>query len=174
MASPHDDTLIPGITMRRATRADADALMAIFQAAARWLIGRGIQQWAPDQFHREPLIAAIERGEVYAAVRGGAIVGTLTLTWADPRVWGEQPDDAGYVHGLALRRDAAGQGIGAAMLAWAGRAVAVAGRPYLRLDCMATNTGLRAYYERAGFVHMRDVGGATWSASLYQKRTVSA
>ena len=107
-------------------------------------------------------------------MRDGVIVGTLTLTWADPHVWGEQPDDAGYVHGLAIRRDAAGQGIGAAMLAWAGRAVAAAGRPYLRLDCMATNARLRAYYERAGFTQVRDVADANWSASLYQKRAVSA
>ena len=172
MASPRD-MLLPGITMRLATRADADALMAIFQAAARWLLGRGIQQWTPEDFHRERLITAIDRGEVYAAVRDGAIVGTLTLTWADPHVWGEQPDDAGYVHGLAIRRDAAGQGLGAVMLAWAGRAVAAAGRPHLRLDCMAANAGLRAYYEHVGFTYVRDLPDGSWSASLYEKRTVS-
>ena len=98
---------------------------------------------------------------------------TLTLTWADPHVWGEQPDDAGYVHGLAIRRDAAGQGLGAVMLAWAGRAVAAAGRPHLRLDCMAANAGLRAYYEHVGFTYVRDLPDGSWSASLYEKRTVS-
>ena len=165
-----DDTLPSDITIELATPADADAVLDILQEAARWLLSRDIDQWRPDQFEREPLLAAISRGDVYLARKDGEAVGTLRLQWSDERVWGSDTGDAGYVHGLAICRGAAGIGLGHAMLRWAERKVAVAGRAYLRLDCMTANLALRAYYEHAGFTHCGDIHGKTWSASRYEKR----
>jgi hypothetical protein len=56
---------------------------------------------------------------------------------------------------MAVRREAAG--LGAAILAWAADAARRHGRTALRLDCVASNDRLRAYYEAAGFVHRGDV-----------------
>ena len=75
---------------------------------------------------------------------------------------------------LAIRRRAAGTGLGRTMLRWAEREVAAAGRTYLRLDCMTANLALRSYYECAGFMHRGDVHGKTWSASRYEKRVEPA
>ena len=158
-----------GIFIERAALEDADVVLDILAEAARWLLARGIQQWVPEQFKREPLLARIMAGEVYLVWRNNAALATLTLQWADPHIWGEQAADAGYVHALAIRRAAGGQGVGRALLAWAERQVADAGKTHLRLDCMAENTALRAYYEQAGFTHVRDVFGKTWGASLYEK-----
>ncbi|MGI5227013.1 hypothetical protein [Actinoallomurus sp. CA-142502] len=69
--------------------------------------------------------------------------------------------------------------MGARLLDWAGELVAGHGRRWLRLDCGADNTALRAFYERLGFRHVDDVevtvpGAGTasgpWHASLYQRR----
>jgi GNAT superfamily N-acetyltransferase len=158
------------ISIERATPDDVDIVLDILEEAARWLLARSIEQWVPEQFKREPLLARIAAGEVYLAWRNGTALGTLTLQWADPRIWGEQAADASYVHGLAIRRVAGGQGVGLALLRWAEGIAAGAGKMYLRLDCMAENAALRAYYERAGFTHLRDVFGKTWGASLYEKR----
>jgi hypothetical protein len=59
-----------------------------------------------------------------------------------------------------VRRHAAG--LGAAVLGFAADIARGHGREALRLDCVAANTGLRAYYERAGFAYRGDaaVGGA--------------
>lgn len=168
MANEHISGLAD-VTIERAALDDADIVLDILEEAAWWLLSRGIQQWVPEQFKREPLLAHITAGEVYLVWRNGAALGTLTLQWADPRIWGEQAADAGYVHGLAIRRAVGGQSVGRALLAWAERQAADAGKAYLRLDCMAENAALRAYYERAGFTHVRDVFGKTWSASLYEK-----
>jgi ribosomal protein S18 acetylase RimI-like enzyme len=169
-----DDTLPRDVTIECATPADADTSLGILQEAARWLLSRGIDQWRPDQFERGSVLAAIARGELYLARRDGAVVATLRLQWTDERVWGSDTGDAGYVHGLAIRRRAAGVGLGRAMLRWAERAVVAAGRTYLRLDCMTANLALRSYYERAGFTYRGDVHGKTWSASRYEKRVEPA
>ena len=54
-----------------------------------------------------------------------------------------------------MRRQAAG--LGAVILAWAADAARQRGCEALRLDCVAFNPRLRAYYEAAGFVHRGDV-----------------
>ncbi len=148
--------LPPGVTMVRATPADADTFIEIHEEAARWLWDLGIRQWRPGAFQKVWLDAPLARGEVYLARRGAETIATIALQWSDEETWGPRPDDAGYVHGLRVRRSAAGQGIGRALLRWAEREVARAGRPYLRLDCIADNPRLCAYYEQAGFTRVAD------------------
>jgi GNAT superfamily N-acetyltransferase len=165
------DILLPGITIERASERDADAVLAILQDAARWLLSRGIEQWRPEHFQREAVLRHIARGEVFVAWRDGTPVGTLSLSWDDPVVWGEQPPIAEYVHGLAISRTEGGRGLGRALLEWASRRTAAAGKSLLRLDCVTANPALRAYYERAGFTHVRDAADWSWSASLYERPT---
>lgn len=43
-------------------------------------------------------------------------------------------------------------------------------RKYIRLDCMAENPGLCAYYEQAGFVYRGETQGKGWQAALYEKK----
>ncbi|WP_219417630.1 GNAT family N-acetyltransferase [Pseudonocardia nigra] len=140
------------VSVRRAAPHEADAVLAVLDEAARWLAGRGVVQW-PDAFRPEWIEPALQAGEVWLAERDGAVVGTLTLQWSDP-LW---PDDgrAGYVHRFAVRRAAAG--LGPRLLAWAEDKVREHGRDRLRLDCVAWNRPLRAYYEAAGFLHRGDV-----------------
>jgi protein-tyrosine phosphatase len=156
------------VTVASAQPCDLDDLEALYEDAARWLAARDINQWQAGYFRRDSQLAAIRRGECYIVRAPGQAVGMLTLIWADPSIWGEQPADAGYLHGLAVRRDWAGLGLGRQLLTWAERRVAAAGKPYLRLDCGADNPPLRAYYEHAGFIHKGDTG-TRWRASLYEK-----
>jgi protein-tyrosine phosphatase len=161
-------------TLARAQASDADAILAILEDAARWLEARGIDQWHPGDFLRVSLLGMIARGVVYLA-RGesdmgneGDPAGTLTVQWEDVPTWGEMPPDAAYVHGFAVRRAYGGLGLGRALLDWAARQAVAAGKAYLRLDCLATNPPLRAYYERAGFV-LRGLVDEGESA-LYERR----
>ncbi|HEX6819756.1 MAG TPA: GNAT family N-acetyltransferase [Ktedonobacterales bacterium] len=157
------------LIVERATANDAETLLAIHEDVAHWLWCRDIRQWEPGTFPRQQLDVWIARGEAYLARLDGAAVAMLTLHWSDEETWGVMPEDAGYVHSLAVRRQYAGQGIGRALLAWTEREVAAAGKEYLRLDCMAQNAALRAYYEHAGFVERRDIAHDAWS-TLYEKR----
>ena len=130
---------------------DLDTVLSILEGAARWLASRGIEQWGPGTFSRQRIVYRTERGEVYLFRVDGRPVGTLVLQWSDEETWGGVADDAGYVHGLAIRREWAGTGLGRALLKWAEERTSAAGGDYLRLDCAAENRALNAYYERAGF-----------------------
>jgi GNAT superfamily N-acetyltransferase len=163
------ETAVGWFTVARARPDDAETVANLLEEAAAWLHARGIDQWHMGDWLRPLLAARIAQGEVHLARHEGEPAATLTLQWSDGETWGPMPDDAGYIHGFAVRRAYAGQGLGRALLAWAERQVADTGRSFLRLDCMARNLALRAYYERVGFVERRDIPTDDWSA-LYEKR----
>ena len=156
------------VTLTRATEVDAATLVALYDEASAWLMARGLRQWPPGWWTQAVVVRELRAGhEMYLARRDGQALGKLTLLWDDPEMWGEQPPDAGYVHGLCIVRAAAGLGLGAALLDGAGQRVRARGRRWLRLDCMAANSRLRAYYERLGFVY-RGEGEEGWAA-LYER-----
>jgi GNAT superfamily N-acetyltransferase len=144
-------------------------VLAVLSESARWLLARGIEQW-PVPFPPARVEPSIARGETYLVRVGGEVAGTITLRWADPLFWGEQPPVAGYVHAIAVRREFAG--LGPKLLEWAAQRVREEGRELLRLDCLSDNPVLRAYYERHGFEHQRDTTVEDFRTSLYERRCV--
>lgn len=148
---------LAGISIERAVIDDAATFVEIHEEAARWLWEQDIRQWKPGAFQIEWLEKHIERGELYLAKANGIPVATVLLQWSDVDTWGERAPDAGYIHGLRVRRAYAGRGIGRAMLAWAEREIARAGRLYARLDCIAENPRLCAYYVDAGYERQSDL-----------------
>ena len=141
---------------------------ALLDEATVWVGERGYEQW-PVPYPRDEIAAAIEREEVYVAELDGDVVATVTLLWDDPTYWGDRPDDAAYVHKLAVRRACAGQRIGSAIVEWADRTAAAAGRDFLRLDCLGDNPGIRSYYERLGFEHRGDLVVNGRSMAIYER-----
>lgn len=121
------------------------------EAAAHWLVERGIRQWQPGEMGVGIIRAQIAAGEWFVHRRAGDVIAALRFLWADPAFWGDQPDDAAYVHGLMIDRRHAGEGLGAAALWWAEGRARVAGRTFLRLDHAADNPGLARYYRELGF-----------------------
>jgi len=144
------------VEIRRATQDDLAIVLRVLDDAAAWLSSRGIHQW-PVAFEPHWISPDIEAGETWLALKDDSPVATLTLGWSDP-LW---PDDgrAGYVHRLARKRDT--PGLGDALLDWVAEQVEIRGRDFIRLDCVATNQVLRAYYEDRAFKHRGDaaVGG---------------
>ena len=158
--------------VRRARPEDAAVVAALLDEATVWVGERGYEQW-PLPFPHDQLLAAIARGEVYLAEAGGETVATVTLLWDDPMYWGERPPDAAYVHKLAVRRACAGQGIGRAIVEWADRTAAKAGRQFLRLDCLGDNPDIRRYYEELGFEHRGDLVLNDRNMSIYERHVHS-
>jgi GNAT superfamily N-acetyltransferase len=150
---------------------DLDRVLEILEEASRWLSSKGLEtQWRSSPAFRQTIKDNIERGEVYVVKDVKKTVGTITLQWSDRKFWGELSQDAGYIHKLAITRSHAGQGLGLRMLQWSEAKVRTEGKRFLRLDCLAGNKIIREYYERAGFVHIRDTEAPGWKASLYEKK----
>lgn len=129
--------------------------------AAAWLRARGSTQWQePVTGRRRARVESdVSAGHVWLVERsGGDVVATLTVDErADPEFWTDEDDPGAalYVHRMVVTRGDAGRGLGAALLDFASRRAADAGRKWLRLDAWATNRELQDYYRRQGFQHVR-------------------
>ncbi len=157
------------MNVRLARRADVAVVAELLDEATRWVGERGFEQW-PLPFPRDQLVASIDRGEVHVVEEDGEPVATVTLYYEDPRYWGDRPPDAVYVHKLAVRRDRAGLGLGAAIIDWAAATARAAERQFVRLDCLADNPGIRGYYEQLGFEHCGELVLGGRNMSLYERR----
>lgn len=138
---------------QRATPSQVADVLDVLTEVATWLEARGVHQW-PTPFQASWLEPAIARGETWLVRADDRLAATVTLTWSDD-CWSDLPCDAGYVHRLAVRRG--WPGLGAVILQWARGETQRQGRSMLRLDCVADNQFLRAYYENEGFHHQGDV-----------------
>jgi GNAT superfamily N-acetyltransferase len=146
---------IGSVEIYLATAADLDDVLDILNETARWLASRGINQWRVEGFPRELVADDIARGQVYIARRERRAVGTFTLMWSDELFWPGAEDEAGYIHRIAVRREA--RGLGVELLMFAEHVTASTGRTLLRLDCFSGNHTLCSYYEQAGFVRVADI-----------------
>jgi GNAT superfamily N-acetyltransferase len=157
----------------RAQFADLDTVLLILNDAAAWLQSRGIDQW-PHPFPRTRVERHFADGDVYLAFVADQPAGTFALFEADPAVWGDQPPDALYLHGLAVRRAYAGSGLGYDLLRQAEQIAAAQGKQFLRLDCWAGSDALRRFYVSAGFTERGVVEpqfeGERWLCRLWEKR----
>ncbi|MEV5102279.1 GNAT family N-acetyltransferase [Streptomyces massasporeus] len=167
----------PDLCVRPAAAADLAALVRLRDDAARWMLARGITgQWRPGELDEEHFRRVMAHGEVWLAESGGRPAGAWELWWEDEDAWGPQPPVAGYVHRLMVDRAAAAPGTGRVLLAAAERRVAEAGRTWMRLDCLAGNAQLNAYYVDAGYrvVGRKEgkpqPGGPPKSFTLLEKR----
>jgi GNAT superfamily N-acetyltransferase len=166
-----------GIEIRLAEPPDIDTVTGLLSEAAAWTASIGSPNW-PSPFPREIVATGVERRRLYVALVDDEIVAALTLQWSDGFFWGEQPDDAGYVHRLVVCRDRAGTGLGAALIEWAAQQTRSRGRSCLRLDVSADNLPLCSYYERLGFAYrgeregeLTEPGGGIrrWKTRLYER-----
>jgi GNAT superfamily N-acetyltransferase len=166
--------------LSRAHEHDRDVIIGLIDAAAEWLRTKNTDQWKQpwpseeDRSHRirRDLIA----GKTWIAWRNGTPAATITADREVSPIWPAetQRDPAVYVCRLVINRAFARQGIGAALLDWAGlRARRQYSAHWIRVDVWTTNIALHAYYQRQGFgfCGFSDRSGYSPSAALFQKET---
>jgi len=160
-----------------ATPDDLKTLIGFRDEAARWLKGRGIDQWSapwPTQdLMEEGMLRSILAGETFIVWDDDTPAATLTVDhWANPDLWTpvEAAEPALYTHKVTVARAYAGRGLGRELLDWAGTRAANEGARWLRLDAWTTNRTLQQYYLDQGFSHVRTVVLAhNPSGALFQR-----
>ncbi len=164
------------IIIKQAQPSDIAVMTEILEEAALWIASLDIDQWRPGDFlgtsSQIRMAQNICAGEAYLVLHEEQVIGTITVQDGkaiDEELWGHETlKDALYVHRLAILRAFAGKGIGSMILRWAEKVTLDAGKMFLRLDCMADNTALCAYYERYGYT-CRGIIGENWKSSIYEK-----
>ncbi len=145
------------VSLRPAKIDDLETILEILRAAQSWLAERHIDQWNRP-FDAGWLAPRIDSGECWIAEQAGEPVGVCRLLWEDRLFWGERDrGESAYIHSLAVRRDRAGQQIGVHILAAVAHLARDRNRANLRLDCVASNARLIAYYRTQGFTPVEDI-----------------
>jgi len=145
----------PYLTIRNIREDEIRQVSSILADAALWLERSGRPMWREGQYSVEGLLSSYRKAQMYLGFIGAQAAATLILEVEDRLPW---PNDAPafYLHKLAVRRQYAGTGLAEAVIGWAKHQARVQGKRYLRLDCAADRPGLRAFYERQGFVCVRE------------------
>ena len=155
-------------------------ILAIFDAAAAWLVGRGLGgQWGEDRLSGDSEFVArigtwIDDRLAFLAVDGAGSPHGCLVTGIDPPPY-LAPEtaeaairDAAYVYTLASDMAPGSPGVGVALLSFAASEARQLKKRYLRLDCWADNPRLVAYYRRHGFATCGDYTEEGWHGSLME------
>jgi GNAT superfamily N-acetyltransferase len=168
------------LQVRRADADDLRLILGMIDEAATWLQSKDTDQWAkpwPTEAARDARVRrGLLRGKTWIAEEHGTPIATITYRQhGNQALWTERErrEPAVYVSRLIVTRNAAGLGIGAAMIDWAGqRAARDWGTQWIRIDVWTTNEALRDYYTKRGFRFRRicPFDKETYpSAALFQK-----
>lgn len=139
----------------RATAADVDDAFDVLCDSCHRVVelGRPIPRWLFTAEGRLHVADKVRDCDYFLGLIDGRPAAGVWLKWADPAGWGDCAcsRNAGYVHGLGVKREWAGFGVGAAMVNWCADHVADRGVELVRLECDAPNSKIRNYYEALGF-----------------------
>jgi Acetyltransferase (GNAT) family. len=147
------------LEVRSITNEEFGTFVAILREAAAWLRDQGREMWTEEQVAAKRLIREYAMREMFIGYTDGEeAAAAMILQEADPLVWLEETEraDSLYVHKLCVRRAFAATGCSSAMLQWAKEQAVLRGKTWLRLDCAADRPKLCTFYERNGFVLVRE------------------
>ncbi len=172
IASPRVSSLVEA---HWAKPEEAPAIMELYRITAEWLKSKGSTQWADllVGIDRHNTAAAIARGEVVLFKQGddpaAVVILMLAPTPWDVNLWGDDPSNAKavFLHRMCIHRSFGGTGLGAQVIRWVDSGIAYPpDKAYIRLDCIADNPTLNAFYRDAGYAYVGEKDGL----SLYEKR----
>lgn len=160
-----------------ATPEDLATIVQLRREATAWLQTRGEDQWSNDWPDTATMLAGFERDLVegstwFALEDNGLLLAAITINRRTHHgLWTpEEESTALFVHRLTLARAAAGRGVGAQLLDFAGQQAEQAGLAWLRLDAWTTNERLHDYYRNQGFRLVRIVADHyTPSAACFER-----
>lgn len=171
------DTGKETLNIRRASEADAPAVLALFDEVIAWFVSIGnLQQWGGEPWSTVPrrigqVSDACALPDAWVAQNDkGEVRGFLALGESMPYV----PAPTGpelYVRVLVASRDARVRGIGRRLMAFADEQARAAGLDHLRVDCYAGGTGdLVRFYESCGYTRITPFTVEGWPGMLLGRR----
>lgn len=158
----------------QATQDQYGEILALYEDAIASLSRDGIEIYWDLDHHpsRAFLRRAIERGELFVAMRDGRVVGAFVMDAGQRPEYAEiawacqaSPDEVRVMHVLAVHSSARGVGVGRFLLNAAKDYCRSRGIRSLRLDALSCNAPACALYRSEGFstvesriIHIPDVG----------------
>jgi GNAT superfamily N-acetyltransferase len=159
------------ISIHQATLNDLSTVSGILSEAALWLEQQNMALWQKNEVSPEGVRQDIESGLFYVAFYESCSAGVVKFQTEDPIFWSDIPhEDSAFIHRLAVRRSFSGGSVSTALMQWAVEQSRGLGKKFLRLDCAADRSRLRAVYENFGFQHHSDRQVGAYFVSRYEYR----
>lgn len=141
------------IEIKQVAEADIPVIEDILLDALNWLDSTGKHMWIKERNTWEFLSAQFAAEEFCIAYLENKPVGCMALIDYDPLIWKDiKRGKSLFIHRLAVKRIAAGQGVLTALIDYAKTQAIERNINAVRLDCWQDRAKLRAIYEREGFV----------------------
>ena len=149
------------MTLRLATPADLDSIMAIVAEAQRFLKESGVEQWQDGYPSPEVFMQDIEKAACRVCTVDGRIAAVIAIYFEPEACYASVEDgewlsgDAPYAvfHRAAVSADYRGMGIAGQMLSYAESLTREQGSKSLRGDTHPNNKAMRGLLEKQGFIH---------------------
>jgi GNAT superfamily N-acetyltransferase len=163
------------IHVEQATVTDTKTVSDILLEAAAWLRQRKMPMWRDNELLPEAVAADVATGLCFVGKSNREVAGIIKFQLEDKKFWPDVPEgESAYVHRLAVRRCFSGGVVSHALLRWAAERARKLNRHFVRLDCEASRSRLRAVYERFGFRHHSDREVPPYFVSRYEYKIPSA
>lgn len=145
------------MTIRKATTADIDAIMACIADAQALLKSCGVDQWQDGYPTADIIRCDIARGESFVVTKGEDVVATAVISFAGEPTYktieGEWKNDNPYavIHRLAVRSTSRGKGYAKAIFDYAEQLCAEDKITDLRVDTHADNRIMQRLLDGLGY-----------------------
>jgi ribosomal protein S18 acetylase RimI-like enzyme len=166
------------VILKQSGLSDFENIFDVLYENAKWLEGREIVQWplAWLESKRDEIKASVAAGDFYQLdinnnaqhEANSGISAIVELKSCPEEIWASDKAKALYIHKLAIRRIHKNQDLGRTVLSLIKEDAIRQKLTYLRLDCVAHNVALRAYYEEQGFILIEEVSTPEVVLALYQ------
>lgn len=151
----------------------ANDLIKVLSSASQRKLQYKDYSWDEGPYTKDEALRYINEAPTYIFYKDKEPIGTISISGKDVRMWGENNDNAAYIHRLAVIDGQ--KGIGIKILNWAEEIILKEGVALSRLDCDIANVSLCDYYKKQGYkiVSTTNPKGKNYTAALFEKRLVS-
>ncbi len=161
------------LEFKRAKESELKVALSILKDAAINLQSRNINQWKYWLDPTEKNIKWVKEGflkkEFYFIINSSNIIGMFRLMDEDLLYWGKEKAKAKYIHSLVIKVAYSGNNYGEKVINILVDNAIKEGIHLLRLDCNASNKALCKYYEKQGFIKIREKQLPDALMALYEK-----
>lgn len=144
------------LVVRKATSADAAALLQLVRDCVAGMRVAGIEQWDEVYPNAETIARDIEAGTLHVLCDGDTIIASITIDqnmdplWQDLR-WSTHSEPAAAVHRLMVHPSEQGRGLSKLLMQHAETVALEQGCRSIRLDTFLQNPAAMALYPRLGY-----------------------
>jgi len=149
-----------GMTFRKSTKSDIDAIMRIIEDARLSLRQRGIDQWQNDYPNRTTIENDIDHGYSYILEQDNTVVGTVAVIFGKEITYAEIFDgnwlskkEYAVIHRIAVVSRFMGRGFASVMIGNIERMCLEKGVRSIRVDTHEKNESMQRLLDKNGFTY---------------------